>query len=58
MQPKEICETCERASNFSAPYLWCDYDRAFKKHEQTACVHYIPHALVEADALAADLVVA
>ena len=49
MQPKEICETCERASNFSAPYLWCDYDRAFKKHEQTACVHYIPHALIEAD---------
>ncbi len=54
----EICETCERASNHNAPYLWCDFDRAFKKHEQSMCAHWLPHALVEADAQVPDMVVA
>jgi len=45
----DTCATCERASNFSAPYLWCDYDRGFKKHAQPSCIHWLPHALIEAD---------
>lgn len=49
------CEICERSSNHSAPYLWCDWERAFVQHEKVACVQYLPHALIEADA---DLVVA
>ena len=55
---RETCETCERAANHAAPYVLCSWERAFVPHEKVACAHYLPHAIVSADALVPDLVVA
>ena len=39
----KTCETCGRAKNRSAPYLWCDFERAFKAHNAMACGHWTAH---------------
>lgn len=50
----ETCETCERSSNHNAPYLTCSWLSAFVQHDKVACDHYLPHALIEADAQVID----